>query len=159
MPPRWCSVSLPAHLPKPPATLIPQRGHLLPAAPLPGYGFGSVGIHKGPWLMWGACVWHQHPLLSAQPCRETLASHAGSPSLEHTFLWAQGASAAPRKRPAVVEPASSPSITLISQRWQPSGPCQWGYTDSRPGLCSERQAGGTVVISHAANKNNNSPPW
>lgn len=64
-----------------------------------------------------------------QSGRELLASRAGSPSLKHAFLRAQGALGwlwLPESSRAVVEPASSPSIILISQRWQPGGPRQRG---------------------------------
>lgn len=97
----------------------------------------------------------------AQLGRQPLASHASSPSLEHAFLWAQGVLGwlwLPGSSRAMVEPAFSPSIILISRRWQPGGPWQRGCTDGGPGPCGERQAGGIVAISHAANKNNNSPP-
>lgn len=98
----------------------------------------------------------------AQLGKEPLASRASSPSLKNAFLRAQGALGwlrLPGSCRAVVEPASSPSIILISRRWQLGGPWQRGCTDSGPGPCGERQAGGIAVISHVANKNNNSPLW
>lgn len=65
---------------------------------------------------------YQHPLSGLVG---DSASRAGSPSLQNTFLRAQGAPGwlqLPEIVWAMVEPASSPSIILISQRWQPGSP-------------------------------------
>ena len=114
-------------------------GRLPPTAPLPGCGFGSalptllrgqgdtertladVGVPTCGTKTRCQGWWR------AQLGREPLASRAGSPSLEHAFLQAQGALGwlrLPGSSRAMVESASSPSIILISQRWQPGGPWQ-----------------------------------
>lgn len=101
-----------------------------------------------------AHVWDQR-LLSrlAEP------PHAGSPSLEHTFLWAQGVLGQlwvpGGVRPWWSQPLPHPS-SLSAGAGSPAVP---GCKAGGPGPCGERQAGGIAEISHAANKTNSSTPW